>query len=288
VSIFGLVTTGRWYDGRELATDRRFLKTCDLLSELLFRFIPNWRESNATRPNSGNWDPEEDGRARKSGSEEASERKGGSYHYRRGRGVTGKLHQQFPSRICQTGNATQTNMCANEVISNRAIEMAGGKKSRKKPIRPNDDVNISQSYNDTFPTAIYVAAAIVLTENLAPALKELHAVLETKSQDLAYVAKIPRTHAPDAAPLTADHEISGSSLIERELERIRLAIDDFYSLATGGKGSESASGLPAGCSTQWQNLEVLHLISDLLRLARRFTSRLHARMVVNSRRIRDF
>jgi fumarate hydratase, class II len=201
--------------------------------------------------------------------------------------VTGKLHEQFPLRNCQTGNATQTNMCANELISNRAIEMAGGKKSRKKPIRPNDNVNISQSYNDTFPIAMYVAAAIVLTENLAPALKELHAVLETKSQDLAYLAKIERTQAPDA-PFTADQEISGSSSVERELERIRLAIDGFYSLAKGGKGSESASGLPAGCSTQWQNVEVVRLISNLLRLARRFTSRLFARMVVNSRRIRDF
>ena len=202
--------------------------------------------------------------------------------------VTGKLHQQFPLLICQTGTDTQTNMSVNEAVSNRAIEMDGGKKNRKKPTHPNDEVNISQSFNDTFSTAIYVAAAIVLTENLAPALKELHTVLETKSQDLAYLAKIERTHAPDAAPLTADQEISGSSLIERELERIRLAIDGFYSLATGGKGSESVSGLRAGCSTQRQNVEVLHLISNLLRLARRFTSRLFARMVVNSRRIRGF
>lgn len=150
--------------------------------------------------------------------------------------VAGKLHEQFPLRICQTGSDAQTNMNANEVVSNRAIEMAGGKKSRKKPICPNDDVSISQSYNDTFPTAMYVAAAIILTENLAPALKELHAVLETKSQELAYIAKIERTHAPDAAPLTVDQEVSGSSLIERDLGRIRLAIDGFYSLATGGKG----------------------------------------------------
>jgi len=183
--------------------------------------------------------------------------------------VTGKLHEQFPQRFCQTGTDTQTNMNANEVISNRAIEMAGGKKSRKKPICPNDDVSISQSYNDTFPTAMYVAAAIVLTENLAPALKELHAVLETKSQELAYIAKIERTHALGAAPLTVDQGVSGSSLIERDLERIRLAIDGFYSLATGGKGAESASELPAGRSRQWQNVEVVHLISNLLRLARR-------------------
>jgi fumarate hydratase, class II len=149
--------------------------------------------------------------------------------------IAGKLHEQFPLRIWQTGSGTQTNMNANEVISNRAIEMAGGKKGRKKPIHPNDDLNMSQSSNDTFPTAMYVAAAIVLTENLAPALKELHAVLETKSQELAHIVETGRTHLQDAVPLTVDQGVSGwSSLIERDLERIRLAIDGFYALAIGG------------------------------------------------------
>src|ERR1700681_3253407 len=107
--------------------------------------------------------------------------------------IAGKLDEQFPLRIWQTGSGTQTNMNANEVISNRAIEMAGGSKGSKKPIHPNDDVNMSQSSNDTFPTAMYVAAATVLRENLGPALEELHAVLETKSQEFVNIVKTGRT-----------------------------------------------------------------------------------------------
>jgi fumarate hydratase, class II len=137
--------------------------------------------------------------------------------------VAGKLHAQFPPQIWQTGNGTQTNMNVNEVISDRAIKMAGGKKDRKKAIHPNDDVNMSQSFNDTFPTAMYAPVAIVLTENLTPALKALNAVLEAKSPELA------------ATPLSVDQEISGwSSLIERDLGWIRLAIDGFYALAPVG------------------------------------------------------
>jgi fumarate hydratase, class II len=148
--------------------------------------------------------------------------------------IAGKLHEQFPPRIWQTESVTQTNVDANEGRSNRAIEMARHKKGRKKPIHPNDDVKMSQSSNDTFPTAMYVAAAIVLTENLAPALKELHALLETKSQELAQIVQTGRTHLQDAT-LTVDQEVSGrSSLIERDLGRIRLAIDGFYALAIGG------------------------------------------------------
>jgi fumarate hydratase class II len=97
--------------------------------------------------------------------------------------VAGKLNEHFPLRIWQTGSGTQTNMNANEVISNRAIELGGGKKGSKKPIHPNDDVNMSQSSNDTFPTAMHIAAAIALKEKLVPALQELHAVLEAKSQE---------------------------------------------------------------------------------------------------------
>lgn len=147
--------------------------------------------------------------------------------------IAGKLHEQFPP-IWQTESVTQTNVNANEGISNRAIEMARRKKGRKKPIDPNDGVNLSQSSNDTFPKAMYVAAAIVLTENLAPALKELHALLETKSQELAQIVQTGRTHLQDAT-LTVDQEVSGrSSLIERDPGRIRLAIDGFYALAIGG------------------------------------------------------
>jgi fumarate hydratase class II len=156
--------------------------------------------------------------------------------------IAGKLHEQFPLRIWQTESGTQTNTNANEAISNGAIEMAGGKKGRKKPTHPNDDVNRSKSSNDTFPTAMYVAAAIVLTENLAPGLKELHAVLEAKSQELAHLVKTGRTRLQEATTLTVDQDVSGwSSLIERDLGRISLAIDGFYALAIGGTASEPAS-----------------------------------------------
>src|SRR5450432_3795109 len=149
--------------------------------------------------------------------------------------IAGKLDDQFPLRIWQTGSGTQTNMNANEVISNRAIEMTGGKMGSKKPIHPNDDVNMSQSSNDTFPTAMYIAAAVVLKERLVPALQRLHVVLEAKSQEFAGVVKTGRTHLQDATPLTVGQEISGwSSLIERDVERIRVASDGLLDLAIGG------------------------------------------------------
>ena len=149
--------------------------------------------------------------------------------------ITGKLNEQFPLRIWQTGSGTQTNMNANEVISNRAIELAGGKKGSKKPIHPNDDVNMSQSSNDTFPTAMHVAAATVLKEALIPALQGLQAVLQKKSNEFAGIVKTGRTHLQDATPLTVGQEISGwSSLIERDLDRIGLAMDGLFDLAIGG------------------------------------------------------
>jgi fumarate hydratase class II len=149
--------------------------------------------------------------------------------------IAGTLNAQFPLRIWQTGSGTQTNMNANEVISNRAIEITGGRMGSKKPIHPNDDVNMSQSSNDTFPTAMYIAAAVVLKERLVPALQRLHVVLEAKSQEFAGVVKTGRTHLQDATPLTVGQEISGwSSLIERDVERIRVASDGLLDLAIGG------------------------------------------------------
>ena len=149
--------------------------------------------------------------------------------------IAGKLNDHFPLRIWQTGSGTQTNMNANEVIANRAIELAGGQKGSKKPIHPNDDVNMSQSSNDTFPTAMHIAAAIVLNEKLIPALEELQAVLDNKSREFANVVKTGRTHLQDATPLTVGQEISGwSSLVGRDLDRIRIAIDGLYDLALGG------------------------------------------------------
>ena len=149
--------------------------------------------------------------------------------------IAGKLNDHFPLRIWQTGSGTQTNMNANEVIANRAIELAGGQKGSKKPIHPNDDVNMSQSSNDTFPTAMHIAAAMVLNEKLIPALEELHGVLDNKSREFADVVKTGRTHLQDATPLTVGQEISGwSSLVGRDLERIRIAMDGLYDLALGG------------------------------------------------------
>ena len=149
--------------------------------------------------------------------------------------IAGKLNDHFPLRVWQTGSGTQTNMNANEVIANRAIELAGGQKGSKKPIHPNDHVNMSQSSNDTFPTAMHIAAAIVLNEKLIPALEELQAVLDNKSRDFANVVKTGRTHLQDATPLTVGQEILGwSSLVRRDLDRIRFAIDGLYDLALGG------------------------------------------------------
>ena len=149
--------------------------------------------------------------------------------------IAGKLNDHFPLRVWQTGSGTQTNMNANEVIANRAIELAGGQKGSKKPIHPNDDVNMSQSSNDTFPTAMHIAAAIVLNEKLIPALGELQTVLDNKSREFANVVKTGRTHLQDATPLTVGQEISGwSSLVGRDLDRIRIAIDGLYDLALGG------------------------------------------------------
>ena len=149
--------------------------------------------------------------------------------------IAGKLNDHFPLRVWQTGSGTQTNMNANEVIANRAIELAGGQKGSKKPIHPNDDVNMSQSSNDTFPTAMHIAAAIVLNAKLIPALRELQTVLDNKSREFANVVKTGRTHLQDATPLTVGQEISGwSSLVRRDLDRIRIAIDGLYDLALGG------------------------------------------------------
>src|SRR6202165_3725145 len=124
--------------------------------------------------------------------------------------IAGKLNDQFPLRIWQTGSGTQTNMNVNEVISNRAIELAGGVMGSKKPIHPNDDVNMSQSSNDTFPAAMHIAAAEQLTK-LIPAAQEVHDAIGAKAKEFADVVKIGRTHLQDATPLTVGPEMSGWS-----------------------------------------------------------------------------
>src|SRR5690349_7689860 len=122
--------------------------------------------------------------------------------------ISGKLNDHFPLRVWQTGSGTQTNMNVNEVISNRAIEMAGGVMGSKKPIHPNDDVNMSQSSNDTFPTAMYIAAAEQLNK-LIPQIEHLQHAIEAKAEEFKDVVKIGRTHLQDATPLTVGQEMSG-------------------------------------------------------------------------------
>jgi fumarate hydratase class II len=149
--------------------------------------------------------------------------------------ISGKLNDQFPLRVWQTGSGTQTNMNVNEVISNRAIEMAGGKMGSKQPIHPNDHVNMSQSSNDTFPTAMHMAAAYAIKSLLIPAVTSVRDALAAKAEQFKDVVKIGRTHLQDAVPLTVGQEFSGwVSLLDRDIKRLELVLDDLYDLAIGG------------------------------------------------------
>jgi fumarate hydratase, class II len=149
--------------------------------------------------------------------------------------IGGQLNEHFPLRVWQTGSGTQTNMNVNEVISNRAIEIAGGVMGSKKPIHPNDDVNMSQSSNDTFPTAMHIAAATETARKLLPAVKKLRDALDAKAREFSDIVKIGRTHLQDATPLTLGQEISGwVSLLDRDGGRIAVALDGLYDLAIGG------------------------------------------------------
>lgn len=148
--------------------------------------------------------------------------------------IAGKLDEHFPLRVWQTGSGTQTNMNANEVISNRAIEISGGVLGSKHPIHPNDDVNMSQSSNDTFPTAMYIAAAEQLTR-LIPEIQNLHDAIDSKAKEFADVVKIGRTHLQDATPLTVGQEMSGwANLVERDIARLESAKPGLLELAIGG------------------------------------------------------
>lgn len=149
--------------------------------------------------------------------------------------ISGKLMDQFPLRIWQTGSGTQTNMNVNEVISNRAIEMAGGKLGSKNPIHPNDDVNRSQSSNDTFPTAMHIAAVDVIVHRLIPSLKELRNALLEKQHAFTHIVKIGRTHLQDAVPLTLGQEFSGYvAQLDAALKNIESTLPGLYVIALGG------------------------------------------------------
>jgi fumarate hydratase class II len=149
--------------------------------------------------------------------------------------IEGKLDDHFPLVVWQTGSGTQTNMNLNEVIANRANELLGGELGAKKPVHPNDHVNMSQSSNDSFPTAMHIAAAQGIIGQLIPALSELHRELRKKERAFAKIVKIGRTHTQDATPLTLGQEFSGyAAQVESGIARLRMAVKELFPLAQGG------------------------------------------------------
>lgn len=149
--------------------------------------------------------------------------------------IEGKLDNHFPLSVWQTGSGTQTNMNVNEVIANRAIELAKGVLGSKIPVHPNDHVNMSHSSNDAFPTAMHIAAVLSLRNGLIPAATDLADAIDSKAAEFADVVKIGRTHLMDATPLTYQQEMSGwSSLLKRDIARLEQSLDGLYDLAIGG------------------------------------------------------
>ena len=149
--------------------------------------------------------------------------------------INGELDDHFPLRVWQTGSGTQSNMNTNEVIANRAIEMAGGVLGSKSPVHPNDHVNRAQSSNDTFPTAMHIASAEAITSELIPSLVLLRDALESKSDEWSDIVKIGRTHLMDAVPLTLGQEASGwVAQLDADIRRIEFALEDLHELALGG------------------------------------------------------
>ncbi len=161
--------------------------------------------------------------------------------------IDGKLNDHFPLVVWQTGSGTQSNMNANEVISNRAIEMLGGVMGSKKPVHPNDHVNMSQSSNDTFPTAMHIACAEQISTDLLPALEHLHAALKAKSAEWKKIIKIGRTHTQDATPLTLGQEFGGyAKQIENGIARIKQTLPSLMELAQGGTAVGTGLNAPKG------------------------------------------
>lgn len=161
--------------------------------------------------------------------------------------IDGKLDEHFPLVVWQTGSGTQSNMNANEVISNRAIEMMGGEMGSKKPVHPNDHVNMSQSSNDTYPTAMHIACAEEVQHRLIPALKHLHKALDAKARQWANIIKIGRTHTQDATPLTLGQEFSGyAQQVENGIKRIEMTMPMLMELAQGGTAVGTGLNAPVG------------------------------------------
>ncbi|MCZ6915989.1 MAG: class II fumarate hydratase [Gemmatimonadetes bacterium] len=160
--------------------------------------------------------------------------------------IAGKLDDEFPLHVWQTGSGTQSNMNANEVIANRAIEMSGGTVGSKDPIHPNDHVNRSQSSNDTFPTAMHIASATIIKERLIPAVAGLRDALARKQEKFGGIVKIGRTHLQDAVPLTLGQEFSGFvAQLDADLERLESVLPQLYEVAIGGTAVGTGLNAPA-------------------------------------------
>ncbi|MFN8234305.1 MAG: class II fumarate hydratase [Actinomycetota bacterium] len=161
--------------------------------------------------------------------------------------IEGRLDDHFPLYVWQTGSGTQTNMNANEVISNRAIELAGGELGSKSPVHPNDHVNMSQSSNDTFPTAMHIAAATMIVERLLPSVRALRGALARRAEEFAGIVKIGRTHLQDAVPLTLGQEFGGYvAQLDADIARIEATLPGLYELAIGGTAVGTGLNAPAG------------------------------------------
>jgi len=161
--------------------------------------------------------------------------------------IDGRLDEHFPLFVWQTGSGTQTNMNVNEVISNRAIEMAGGEPGSKSPVHPNDHVNMSQSSNDTFPTAMHIAAAQAIVEGLLPSVQALRDALATRAAEFADIVKIGRTHLQDAVPLTLGQEFGGyAAQLDAGIERLETTLPGLYELAAGGTAVGTGLNAPPG------------------------------------------
>ena len=165
--------------------------------------------------------------------------------------IDGKFDDNFPLVVWQTGSGTQSNMNANEVISNRAIEMLGGEMGSKKPVHPNDHCNMGQSSNDTFPTAMHVATGMMARDVLLPGLRKLHAALRAKSEEFKDIIKIGRTHTQDATPLTLGQEFGGyAHQVAKGIERVEACLPDIYELAQGGTAVGTGLNTKKGWDTR--------------------------------------
>ncbi len=165
--------------------------------------------------------------------------------------IDGKFDDNFPLVVWQTGSGTQSNMYANEVISNRAIEMLGGEMGSKKPVHPNDHCNMGQSSNDTFPTAMHVAIGMMARDTLLPGLRKLHAALLDKSREFKDIIKIGRTHTQDATPLTLGQEFGGyAHQVAKGIERVEACLPDIYELAQGGTAVGTGLNTKKGWDTR--------------------------------------